>query len=229
MLPAFDLSTADSVFDAGAAYLRQLLTELEPALEERIVAIARRPGVQSKVAITDVERLSDLGAVRAQLDGERIDVVPFSTDAHEFIAQALGLAEPPPIVLQPTIRHARVWLGDVDVRGMEGWRGINRLLASAVTGWRIHLLPVTQSAGWQVLANAQRARRTIIGTALRASTAGWLVDVHGLHALLHTPQPLTPGQELELRVVRMNPDEGRIVVSQHLAPSGQLGLALFGA
>jgi hypothetical protein len=36
-----------------------------------------------------------------------------------------------------------------------------------------------------------------------------------------------PGDELDVRVVRMDPDEGRIYVSDRLGPRRQLALPLF--
>src|SRR5438132_10767249 len=117
-----------------------------------MVAIARRPGVRSQVAIrargggvlaythpSPLDKASprgrgsigvdDLGRVSRQLDGERIQVVEWQHSAPAFIADALGLGEVPPMRLLPAIAHARVLLGEIDVRGIAGWRDLNVVLA----------------------------------------------------------------------------------------------------
>ena len=50
------------------------------------------------------------------------------------------------MLLLPGIGHARVLLGEIDVRGIAGWRDVNVILASALTGWRIRLEPVAATA-----------------------------------------------------------------------------------
>lgn len=192
-----------------------------------IVAIARRPGVLSKVAMRprtgflvppslgigadDVARVSQL------LDGERIEVVRWRRSASAYIADALGLGEVQPTQLLPGIAHARVLLGEIDLRGIAGWRGLNVALASALTGWRIRLEPISLSGGWQRLASAMRTRRPVLARVLGGSQRGLRVDVFGLYAILSAASDdLSSGQELEVRVTRMDPDEGRIFVSDRL-------------
>jgi hypothetical protein len=49
--------------------------------------------------------------------------------------------------------------------------------------------------------------------------------VLGLYATLSPPEVEYPsGTELAVRITRMDPDEGRIFVSDRLAPTGQLPL-----
>jgi transcription antitermination factor NusA-like protein len=218
----------------AAVYVGDLLCTEVPSLatgELTIVAMARRPGVLSKVAIRSPFGTSvgadHLARVRHQLDGERIDVVTWQPSAPAYITAALGLAEMPPIVLLPAIRHARVLVGEIDVRGIAGWRGLNSLLASALTAWRIRLEPVALTHAWARLEGAMRAKRPVIGTVIGRTERGVRVDVLGLYAVLAESAPLSPpGSELALRVTRMDPDEGRIFVSDRLAVTGQLMLPL---
>lgn len=122
--------------------------------ELRIVAIARRPGVLSKVAVQRVKRAVNstrpvalvvgLGGafvrrVSDALDGERIDVVQWHRDPRVYVPAALGLTQTPNMWVSPISRLANVRLGDVDYTGVRGWRATNLLLASALTGWRIRL------------------------------------------------------------------------------------------
>ncbi len=232
-----------------------LLSEEVPQLAQGegtldIVAIARRPGVLTKVAVRPrasaplslpkTTGADHLARVRQRLDGERIQVVAWQRSASAYIADALELGEIPPVVLLAGIGHARVLLGEIDVRGIAGWRGLNTVLASALTGWRIRLEPVAATAAWRRLYSAMQARRpltaTVVGHAERGPTSrasrlasgalGPRVEVLGLYAALsrRTGPGLQPGQELDVRITRMDPDEGRIFVSDRLVATGQLAL-----
>jgi transcription antitermination factor NusA-like protein len=232
----------------AAIFVGDLLCQEVPALcldadadsaTLEIVAIARRPGVLSKVAIrpraianAPVPMAVGIGAdylarVSDRLDGERIQVVRWQRSASAYIADALGLGELPPILLMPGLGHARVLLGDIDVRGIAGWRGLNAILASALTGWRIRLEPVAATPAWARLRSAMLARRNVVGTLVDRTERGPRLDVHGLYAVLSgAPRELAPAQELEVRVTRMDPDEGRIFVSTRLGVAPQLPLLL---
>jgi transcription antitermination factor NusA-like protein len=201
-----------------------------------IVALARRPGVLSKVAIgskagAPTHLVPGIGAdhvarVRERLDGERIEMVAWQRSAGAYIAEALGLGHVPPILLLPGIGHARVLLGEIDVRGIAGWRGLNTVLASALTGWRIRLEPVAATAAWQRLYAAMRTRRPVTGTVIGRTDRGLWLDVLGLYAVLSGQARAQ--HELDVRVTRMDADEGRIVVTDRLAATGQLPLPFRG-
>ncbi|HEX8967464.1 MAG TPA: hypothetical protein VF937_06275 [Chloroflexota bacterium] len=217
-----------------------LLCEAVPALAADggsldIVAIARRPGVLSKIAIRPRSGTpavlsasigaDDLARVSRQIDGERLQIVRWQRLASAYIADALGLGEVPPMLLLPGVGHARVLLGEIDVRGIAGWRGLNTLLASALTGWRIRLEPVAATAAWERLRAAMLARRTIAGSVLGRTPRGWRIDVLGLYAVISgSRRTYAAGEEVEVRITRMDPDEGRIFVSDRLTGSGQLRL-----
>ena len=80
------------------------------------------------------------------------------------------------------------------------------------------------------------ARRPLAATVVGQSERGPRVEVLGLYAALSRragPEPgeevpgrtnLPPGQEVEVRITRMDPDEGRIFVSDRLVATGQLPL-----
>ena len=222
-------------------FVANLLCAEVPTLCERdgsleIVAIARRPGVLSKVAIrrrmhglSPRLALAGIGAdhlarVSQQLDGERIQVVRWQRSADAYIADALGLGEVPPTLLLPGLRHARVLLGEIDLRGIAGWRGLNTILASSLTGWRIRLEPVASTHAWRQLAVAMATRRPVLATVIGITERGTRVEVGGLFATLNRATQLEPGYELEVRVTRMDADEGRIFVSDRLGTRQQLSL-----
>ena len=226
----------------AGVYVGDLLRAEVPALASAtgnvdIVAIARRPGVLSKVAIrarpgTVAPIVLGLGAdhvarVRERLDGERIHIVAWQRSPSGFIADALGLGEVPPMLLLPGISHARALLGEIDLRGIAGWRGLNVLLASALTGWRIRLEPVAATPAWRRLQAAMLARRPVFGTVVGRAERGVRVEVLGLYAVLSgAGHEHRPNEEIEVRITRMDADEGRIFVSDRLPTTGQLGLPL---
>jgi transcription antitermination factor NusA-like protein len=244
-LPTFERSPERYPYGArslAAVYVGDLLCEEVPGLQSAkgnlsVVAIARRPGVLSKIAIRARAGVPapigvGIGAdhvmrVREKLDGERIHIVPWQRSASAFIADALGLGEAPPMLLLPGIAHARVLLGEIDVRGIAGWRGLNAVLASALTGWRIRLEPVAATLAWRRLQAAMLTRRPVLGTVVGRTDRGVRIEVLGLYAQLSgAAREHRPGEELEVRIARMDSDEGRIFVSDRLATTGQLVLPL---
>jgi transcription antitermination factor NusA-like protein len=200
-----------------------------------IVAIARRPGVLSKVAVRPRAQVGaplvigigadHLARVSRQLDGERIEIIRWQRNAAAYIAAALGLGEVPPVLLLPTIGHARVLLGEIDVRGIAGWRGLNTVLASALTGWRIRLEPVASTEAWRHLGAAFVARRPLRAAVIGRTDRGPRIELNGLFGVLSgSSRAYEVGEELEVRVTRMDPDEGRIFASDRLVNNGQLPL-----
>ena len=211
------------------------LAGANPSLE--ILAIARRPGVLSKVAIRPratavIPLMVGIGAdhlaqVSQQLDGERIQIVHWQRSASAYIADALGLGEVAPMQLLPWLGHARVLLGEIDLRGIAGWRGLNAILASALTGWRIRLEPVSATGTWDRLKKAMQARSPVLGTVVGRTERGPRLEVSGLFAVMSGGRrDLSVGKEVEVRVTRLDSDEGRIFVSERRPDARQLSLTL---
>jgi transcription antitermination factor NusA-like protein len=227
-----------------------------PRGDLEIVAIARRPGVLSKVAVRrragvrlaarPVSLVVGLGAdyvhrVSAELGGERVHVVQWQGDPPRYIVDALGLGYLPPIEVSPSRRLANVLLGDIDVRGARGRQGINLLLASALTGWRIRLREIARSPAWKALEAARDEHRSVPALVQARVPKGLAVVIYGLHGLLPTGQVRgvrrrTPeadvdarlrerlGQELRVNVLRLEPDSGHIFVSERVPAGYQLRL-----
>ena len=233
-----------------------LLMRHVPALARgdlEIVAIARHQGVLSKVAVRrrrgmrlsarPVSLVVGLGAdyvnrASAELGGERLHVLQWQGDPARYVAEALGLGYLPPIELSPSTRLANVLLGDIDVRGIRGRQGINLLLASALTEWRIRLRQIAHSPAWKSLEAAHAERRSVPATVQSRVPKGLAVVTYGLNALLPTGQVVgvrrqTPadrvdmllrqmlGHEVQVNVLRLDPDEGRVFVSERLPAATQ--------
>jgi N utilization substance protein A len=114
-----------------------------------IMAIAREPGLRSKVAVAArQEKVDPVGScvgirgVRIQnivneLMGEKIDVIEWSSDTNTFIANALSPAKPLSVSLNEEEKVARVIVPSDQMSLAIGKDGQNARLAYKLTGWRI--------------------------------------------------------------------------------------------
>lgn len=138
------------------------LFELEvPEIADGVVevkAIAREAGHRSKIAVysanPDVNAkgacIGPMGArVRAvtnELGKEKIDIVDWSEDPAQFVANALSPAKVSSVeVVDETARAARVIVPDYQLSLAIGREGQNARLAARLTGWRIDIKPDTAS------------------------------------------------------------------------------------
>nr|ALS90349.1 NusA: transcription termination factor [uncultured bacterium] len=114
-----------------------------------IMAIAREPGLRSKVAVAArQEKVDPVGScvgirgVRIQnivneLMGEKIDVIEWSSDTNTFISNALSPAKPLSVSLNEDDKVARVIVPSDQMSLAIGKDGQNARLAYKLTGWRI--------------------------------------------------------------------------------------------
>lgn len=140
------------------------LFELEvPEISEGVVqvkAIAREAGHRSKIAVysenPDVNAkgacIGPMGArVRAvtnELGDEKIDIVDWSEDPAQFVANALSPAKVSSVrVVDEAARAARVIVPDYQLSLAIGREGQNARLAARLTGWRIDIKPDTAPEG----------------------------------------------------------------------------------
>jgi hypothetical protein len=179
--------------------------------------------------------------VSAELDGERVHILQWQGDPARYIPAALGIGYLPVIELSSSDRRATVLLGAIDVRGARGRQGINVMLASALTGWRIKLREIARTAAWNVLEVARAQGRSVPATVNARVAKGLAVMIYGLHGLLPIGQLVgvrlsTPprevdtltqrllGKELQVVVLKLDPDEGHIFVAERPNPARQLTL-----
>ncbi len=134
--------------------LRRLL-ELEiPEIASGVIeikAIAREPGLRSKVAVAarqpgvdPVGSCVGLRGIRIQsivneLNGEKIDVIEWSEDPTVFIAHALSPAQVLGVRLDEAENTALVTVPDRQLSLAIGREGQNARLAARLTGWRIDI------------------------------------------------------------------------------------------
>lgn len=117
-----------------------------------IAGIAREAGHRSKIAVrSSVPGVNAKGAcigpmgqrvrnVMAELHGEKIDIVDWSDDPAELVANALSPARVTAVeVVSAEERSARVIVPDFQLSLAIGKEGQNARLAARLTGWRIDI------------------------------------------------------------------------------------------
>jgi len=117
-----------------------------------IRAVARVPGSRAKIAVISNDsgidpvgacvgmRGSRVQAVVAELQGEKIDIIPWSQDPATFVVNALAPAEVAKVVMDEEQRRIEVVVPDDQLSLAIGRRGQNVRLASQLTGWDIDIL-----------------------------------------------------------------------------------------
>ena len=141
-----------------AEFVAGLLALEVPEIEEGVVeikAIAREAGIRTKVAVISNEINVDpvgacigegkirINAVMRELKGEKVDILKWSEDPKEFIANALAPAPVTEIdILDPERKVARVLVPPNHMPLAIGKDGQNVRLAAKLTGWKIDIKPV---------------------------------------------------------------------------------------
>lgn len=137
------------------------LFEIEvPEIYEKVVEIVnvvREPGMRTKVAvISHNPKVDPVGAcvgvkgarvkpIIEELQGERIDLIPFSTDASKYIASSLSPAKVVGVsILSAEEKRAEVLVTDDLLSLAIGKNGHNVRLAAKLTGWHIDVKSETQ-------------------------------------------------------------------------------------
>jgi N utilization substance protein A len=138
------------------------LFELEvPEIANGIVEIkaaAREPGHRTKIAVwSNDPNVDPVGAcvgargarvrmVTTELRGEKVDIVPYSEDAREFVMRALQPAKVKDVELDEESGTATVIVNDYQLSLAIGKEGQNARLAARLTGWRIDIKSESQVA-----------------------------------------------------------------------------------
>ncbi|MCL2540663.1 MAG: transcription termination factor NusA [Firmicutes bacterium] len=165
------------------------LFELEiPEIESGEIVIkniVREAGYRTKIAVyTENAQLDPVGAcignkgarvnaIIAELNGEKIDIVPYSEDAFEFIAAALSPAKVMSVEINETAKTSRVVVPDDKLSLAIGKDGQNVRLAARLTGWKIDVKPASKSDIAETPAPAEAdkpADNTAIGSSLEDTT-----------------------------------------------------------
>ena len=140
--------------------LLKRLFEIEvPEIMQNIVhikSVAREAGSRTKIAVhSDDENVDPVGScvgqkgsridrVVAELGNEKIDVIPWSPDPIEFIANSLRPAKVLMVQINENEKAAKVVVPDYQLSLAIGREGQNARLAAKLTGWKIDIKSQSQ-------------------------------------------------------------------------------------
>lgn len=125
-----------------------------PEITEGVVeikGISRESGSRTKITVTsndpDVDSVGACVGMRGsrvqnviqELRGEKIDIVPWSSDPARFVCNALSPARVSKVIIDEDNKSMEVIVDDDQLSLAIGRRGQNVRLASQLTGWRIDI------------------------------------------------------------------------------------------
>jgi len=138
------------------SFVHRLLEAEVPEIKAGTVqvrAIAREPGLRTKIAVSSSEPgLDPVGAcvgpkgvrhraLLSELANEHVDIVPWSEDPEQFVAAALGPAKAEKVTIDRVTRTATVLVPRAQLSLAIGRDGQNARLAAKLTGFRIDIKP----------------------------------------------------------------------------------------
>ena len=146
---------------AHPQFMAQLFAQEVPEVYDgviQIVSVARDPGSRAKIAVYSGDgsidpvgacvgmRGSRVQAVVNELQGERIDIIPWNDDVASFIVNALQPAEVAKVVIDEDDNRIEVVVPDDQLSLAIGRRGQNVRLASQLSGWAIDIMTEEQES-----------------------------------------------------------------------------------
>ena len=143
------------------AFMSKLFMQEVPEIYDGVIevrAVARDPGSRAKIGVISNDpgidpvgacvgmRGSRVQAVVNELQGEKVDIIPWSPDPAAFIVNALAPAEVTKVVLDEDVQRIEVVVPDEQLSLAIGRRGQNVRLASQLTGWDIDIMTEAQES-----------------------------------------------------------------------------------
>jgi len=135
-----------------------------------IKAVARDPGSRAKIGVISYDnsidpvgacvgmRGSRVQAVVGELQGEKIDIIPWSEDTATFLVNALQPAEVSKVVMDEDAEKIEVVVPEEQLSLAIGRRGQNVRLASQLTGWDIDILTEEEESARRQAEFGERSR-----------------------------------------------------------------------
>jgi N utilization substance protein A len=146
---------------AHPEFMKKLFAQEVPEIYDGIIEIraaARDPGSRAKIGVISHDSSIDpvgacvgmkgsrVQAVVQELQGEKIDIIPWSSDIATFIVNAMAPAEVSKVVLDDENKRVEVVVPDEQLSLAIGRRGQNVRLASQLTGWQIDIITESQDS-----------------------------------------------------------------------------------
>ena len=141
-------------------FIRRLFEAEVPEIRSGIVEIkniVREPGFRTKMAVMSNDPEIDavgacvgnkgarVNAIVNEIGGEKIDIIPWSSDILDFIARALSPAKVLIVQADEDTKEAKVIVPDEKLSLAIGKEGQNARLAAKLTGWKIDVKSYTNA------------------------------------------------------------------------------------
>ncbi len=155
-------------------FMAKLFTQEVPEIYDgvvQIMGVARDPGSKAKIAVKANDKTIDpvgacvglkgirVQAVVTELQGEKIDIVPYSEDKAQYIVSALAPAEVTKVVLDEENNRIEAVVSEDQFSLAIGRRGQNVKLASQLLGANIDVLTEEQERERRANENKVRTQR----------------------------------------------------------------------
>ena len=154
-------------------FLAALFTQEVPEIYDGIIEIkgvAREPGSRAKISAFSNDpsidpvgacvgmRGSRVQAVVSELQGEKIEIIPWTDDPVTFVINALAPAVPSKVVMDEDANRMEVVIPDDQLSLAIGRRGQNVRLASQLTGWFVDILTEAEESEKRQVEFSERSK-----------------------------------------------------------------------
>src|SRR6201985_959617 len=178
-------------------FMSKLFAQEVPEIYDGIVevkAVARDPGSRAKIAVISRDssvdpvgacvgmRGSRVQAVVNELQGEKIDIIPWTADPANFVVNALAPAEVAKVVLDEDRQRMEVVVPDQQLSLAIGRRGQNVRLASQLTGWDIDIV-TEQEESERRQAEFEKRTKLFVEALNVDEVVGQLLASEGFHSV----------------------------------------------
>ena len=142
-------------------FLRLLFTQEVPEIYDGIIevkSVAREPGSRAKISVYSKDNTIDpvgacvgmrgsrVQAVVNELQGEKIEIIPWSEDPVTFVINSLAPAVPSKVIMDEEAGRMEVIVPDDQLSLAIGRRGQNVRLASDLSKWYIDVVSETEES-----------------------------------------------------------------------------------
>ena len=142
-------------------FLRLLFTQEVPEIYDGIIEVknvAREPGSRAKISVFSKDNTIDpvgacvgmrgsrVQAVVNELQGEKIEIIPWSEDSVTFVINSLAPAVPSKVIMDEESSRMEVIVPDDQLSLAIGRRGQNVRLASDLSQWYIDVISETEES-----------------------------------------------------------------------------------
>lgn len=154
-------------------FMAKLFEQEVPEIYDNIIeikSVARDPGSRAKIAVYSSDpsidpvgacvgmRGSRVQAVVNELQGEKVDIIPWAPNPATFVVNALAPAEVARVVIDEDVKRVDVAVAEDQLSLAIGRRGQNVRLASQLTGWNIDIMTEAEEAARRTSEYTARTR-----------------------------------------------------------------------